>query len=188
MERNSWHPFKSTQAKQEYLAFYDRRAKGWPVAYKEHFVNTSFGQTFVRISGVENQSPLVLLPASVFNSLMWIPNIAALSQQYRTYALDNIYDCGRSVYTRTLETAEDLVAWLDELFAALDLGDQINLLGLSYGSWLAHQYTLRHPQRVRRLVLLAHPTIVSMNADFCRSPYVFFCFAPSVQELRILVI
>jgi pimeloyl-ACP methyl ester carboxylesterase len=166
MEIDSYHPFRSERAKQAYLAHYDERAQEWPVDSETRSIHTSFGQTFVRISGSDNASPLVLLPASVFNSLMWIPNIESLSQKYRTYAIDNIYDCGRSIYTRTLTGAEDLVHWLDELFDALDLGNSINLMGLSYGSWLAHQYVLRFPARVRRLVLLAHPTIVPMNADF----------------------
>lgn len=166
MKVESFHPFRSERAKQEYLTFYDQRAEGWTVASKTRMVSTSFGQTFVRISGLNNTLPLVLLPASVFNSLMWIPNVESLSQKYRCYAIDNIYDCGRSIYTRTLSSSEDLTNWLDELFTALDLDDDINLLGLSSGSWLAHQYTLRFPKRVRKLVLLAHPTIVSMNPAF----------------------
>lgn len=166
MESQSFHPFRSAQAKQQYLAFYDQRAAGWTVTSETKMIDTSFGQTFVRISGVKNSSPLVLLPASVFNSLMWMPNIEALSQNYRTYAVDNIYDCGRSIYTRPLSSAADLVDWLDELFTALDLGDDINLMGLSYGSWLAHQYALRFPRRVRKVIFLAHPTIVSMNPAF----------------------
>jgi pimeloyl-ACP methyl ester carboxylesterase len=166
MESETFHPFRSAQAKQEYLAYYDQRAKGWTVASETKLIDTSFGQTFVRISGLDNLSPLVLLPASVFNSLMWIPNIEALSQEYRTYAIDNIYDCGRSIYTRALSNPEDFVKWLDELFTALELGNGINLMGLSYGSWLVHQYAPRFPQRVRRIVLLAHPTIVPMNKAF----------------------
>ena len=58
-----------------------------------------------------------------------MPNIEALSTQYRTYAVDNIYDCGRSIYTRPLKSPDDFVHWLDELFTALELGDHINLMG-----------------------------------------------------------
>jgi pimeloyl-ACP methyl ester carboxylesterase len=97
---------------------------------------------------------------------MWIPNIEALSQTYRTYAVDNIYDCGRSIYTRALRKPEDFVNWLDELFTELEPDNPIHLVGLSYGSWLAHQYALQFPQRVRKIVLLAHPTIVPMNKEF----------------------
>jgi len=109
MELESFHPFRSEQARQEYLTFYDQRAKGWPVANETKMGDTSFGQTFVRISGPSNTLPLVLFPASVFNSLMLIPNIETLSQKYRTYALDNIYDCGRSIFTRKMSSPDDLV-------------------------------------------------------------------------------
>jgi pimeloyl-ACP methyl ester carboxylesterase len=152
METSSFHPFRSEQAKEEYLTYSDQRANGWTVASEKQLVQTSFGKTFVRISGSINAPPLVLLPASVLNSLMWIPNIEALSQTSRTYAVDNIYDCGRSIYTRALKGPEDFVKWLDELFTALALGNQINLVGLSYGNWLAHQYAVRFPRRVRKIV------------------------------------
>jgi pimeloyl-ACP methyl ester carboxylesterase len=166
METSAYHPFQSAQAKEEYLTHYDRRAKAWPIPSESRLVDTSFGQTFVRISGPGGAPPLVLLPGSVFNSLMWVPNIEALSKQYRTYAVDNIYDCGRSIYTRAPKSPDDFVRWLDELFTALELGDSINLMGLSYGSWLTNLYALRFPQRLAKIVLLAHPAVVSMNVEF----------------------
>jgi len=166
MEISPHHPFRSEQAKEEYLVYYDERAKGWPIPSETGMVDTSFGQTFVRIGGPSDAPPLVLLPGSVFNSLMWIPNIEALSKEYMTYAVDNIYDCGRSIYTREFKTPQDFVQWLDELFTALELGNEIRLMGLSYGSWLTHQYALHHPQRVKKIVLLAHPAIVRANIEF----------------------
>ena len=166
MDITSYHPFKSEKAKEEYLTYYDNRAKGWPIPSETKMVDTSFGQTFVRISGPSDVSPLVLLPGSVFNSLMWIPNIEALSKEYRIYAVDNIYDCGRSIYKRKHTNPQDFVQWLDELFTALELGDNIRLMGLSYGSWLTHQYAIQHSQRLKKIVMLAHPAIVRANMEF----------------------
>jgi pimeloyl-ACP methyl ester carboxylesterase len=166
METSAYHPFRSSQAQDEYLTHYDERAKGWPVKSETRLVSTSFGQTFVRISGPRDSSPLVLLPGSVLNSLMWIPNVRDLSREYCTYAVDNIYDCGRSIYTRAFKTPDDFTQWMDELFTVLELGDQINLLGLSYGSWLINKYALRFPHRLNKIVMLAHPAIVSVNIKF----------------------
>jgi pimeloyl-ACP methyl ester carboxylesterase len=87
-------------------------------------------------------------------SLAWIPQIAALSKDHRTYAVDNIYDNGRSIYTRPIKKPDDFVQWLDELFTALEL-DNINLIGFSYGGWQASLYALSFPQRLNRLVLIA---------------------------------
>jgi len=87
---------------------------------------------------------------------MWMPNIAALSEPYRTFALDSILDVGRSANTRPVKTVDDLVAWLDELFDALGFGASgLRLMGLSHGAWLAANYAQRHPARVGKLVLLA---------------------------------
>jgi hypothetical protein len=98
----SYHPFKSEKAKQTYLTYYDEHAKRWPIPSEEKMVKTSFGQTFVRISGPEDDPPLVLLPGDSENSLTWIPQIEALSADHRTYAVDNIFDWGRSIYTRPM--------------------------------------------------------------------------------------
>jgi pimeloyl-ACP methyl ester carboxylesterase len=155
VEMPAYHPFRSAEAKAEYLADYDMRAERWPVASESRTVATFHGQTFVRISGPGDAPPLVLLPGASGNSLTWMPNIRALSERYQTYAVDNIYDYGRSVYTRPIESPADLVSWLDELFSALELGDSINLVGISYGGWLASVYALRFPNRLNKVVLLA---------------------------------
>lgn len=99
--------------------------------------------------------PLVLLPGASAASLMWLPNIRAFSDDFRTFAVDNIYDYGRSVYTRALRGPEDFVNWMDELFSSLGLEADINLVGFSLGGWLTAQYALRHPDRLAKIVLLA---------------------------------
>ena len=137
------HPFKSAAKKERYLATYEARAQRWPVPSEERYVDTSLGNTFVRISGPDEGSPLVLLPGANGTSLMWEPNIEAFSRNHRVYAVDNIFDLGRSVYTKTFTTPGDFVSWLDELFDALELGDDVRLVGLSYGGWI-----VLRPQRV----------------------------------------
>jgi pimeloyl-ACP methyl ester carboxylesterase len=87
--------------------------------------------------------------------LIWLPNILGLAQQFRVYAVDNIYDVGLSVNTRPVQDADDLTDWLDELFTGLGLRNNINLMGLSFGGWLASQYALRRQDRLRSLVMAA---------------------------------
>lgn len=153
MEIDEYHPFKSHDAKEKYLKMYDRLAKDWPVHSETIMVNTSYGQTFMRISGPKNAPPLVLLPGKGANSLMWIENIEALSKDYRTYAVDTIDDYGRSVYTKTLKDGNDYVKWLDELFTSLKL-QNINLMGLSMGGWITSQYLLNFPDKLNKVILL----------------------------------
>jgi pimeloyl-ACP methyl ester carboxylesterase len=154
-EPSEYHPFRSLPAKTQFLALYETMERDWPVESELRTVGTSHGRTFVRITGPTEAPPLVLLHGAGGSSLHWGPNVEALSQRFRTYAVDVIDDFGRSVYARPIESADEYVRWLDELFDALELGDQVNLMGLSYGGWIASQYVLRHPERVGKVVLLA---------------------------------
>jgi len=96
---------------------------------------------------------------------MWIHNIAALSAHYRTYALDTLGDVGFSVNRRDISKPEDYVNWLDEVFTVLVPEGPVSLMGISYGGWLAGQYALRFPGRVRNVVLLA-PACTVLRTSF----------------------
>jgi pimeloyl-ACP methyl ester carboxylesterase len=181
VEMTPHHPFRSAEAKERYLRHYGSREKKWPVVSESRMVDTSYGKTFVRISGPVDAPPLVLLPGANATSLLWAPNIEAFSRRFRAYAVDNIYDFGRSVYTKHVETPDDFVNWLNELFRALDLEDDINLMGLSYGGWITSQYALRHPERLEKVVLLAPAaTVLPFQPEFlmrgilCLLPHRYF--------------
>ena len=151
---SSFHPFRSAEAKAEYYDLYMKRAEKWSVASETRLIDTPSGQTFVRVSGSVTAPPLILLPGSKGTSLTWIPNIANLSAHYRTYALDSIYDFGLSVSHRNIKKPNDLITWLHEVLTVIAPDGSVNLLGLSYGGWLASQYTLRFPHRINKVVLL----------------------------------
>lgn len=167
MKKTEYHPFTSLESKTEFLKLYDNAAKAWPVQSESKMVNTSYGNTYVRINGPVGAPPLVLLHGMNSNSLMWLPNIEDLSKNYRTYAIDDIYGNGRSIYTKTITESTDFVNWLDELFDALQLDDKINLIGMSYGGWQASQYALNKPKRINKLILLAPAaTVLKTSLEF----------------------
>ena len=195
MELSADYPFRSAQAKEEYLAIYDRQAKQWPLESESRTLATSYGQTFARISGPENAPSLVLLAGRYGNSLMWIPHIEAFSANHRTYAVDCVFDLGRSVPRRRLKASSDFAYWLDELFTALGLGNQICILGASFGGWQAALYALRFPNRLSKMVLIAPaatvlPTplefyvrsvIALLHPNFFRS-HLYWLFEDSVRQ------
>lgn len=177
-----YHPFISEEAKQQYLAFYDEHAEDWPVDSESLMVPTSFGQTFVRVSGPEDGHPLVLLSGDSDNSLAWIPQIESLSKDYRVFAVDNIYDNGRSIYSRPIENPEDYVQWLDELFIELGL-ENINLVGYSYGGWQATMYALDHQERLNKLVLISSVGIISPRIEVLVRSIIYYSFpTPSMVK------
>ena len=162
-----FHPFKSQDAKEMYLKLYNETAKLWPVPSEVKMIDTSYGKTFVRISGPVDAPPLVLLHGMGSNSLMWMQNIGTLSKDYRTYAVDDIYGNGKSIYTKSIKDSNDFVNWLDELFNVLELGNNINLMGMSYGGWQAGLYALKFPNRLNKIILLAPAaTVLPVSSAF----------------------
>jgi pimeloyl-ACP methyl ester carboxylesterase len=162
IERSDHHPFRTQEGRDRYFAALDARARRWPQPSETRTVETSWARTFVRVNGPIDGPPLLLLHGSATNSLSWEPNVAALSASFRTYAVDNPWDIGRSVYKRDATRSDDYLAWLDELLDALQITTPIALAGMSYGAWLSSLYALRRPGRVRKLVLLS-PALTVRN-------------------------
>ena len=111
--------------------------------------------------GSEENPPLILLPGDTENSLSWMPQIKVFSKYYRTYALDHIYDNGRSIYSRPLKEPNDFINWLHEVFNSLDLKNNINLLGFSYGGWQTCIYARAHPERLNKIILISPSATVA---------------------------
>jgi pimeloyl-ACP methyl ester carboxylesterase len=169
IEMTEYYPFKSAEAKKQCLTLYKEYEKAnWPPESESRYVDTSYGKTFVWITGPKDAPPLVLLHGQGVNSLVnWSSNIKELSKEFRTYAVDTIGDYGLSTCTKPIKKPDDYVQWLDELFTGLGLEDSINLMGHSYGGWLLSQYTLRFQNRLNKLVLIAPGgTIVPINPQF----------------------
>lgn len=192
MER--YHPFRSQAAKEIYLAHYDAWAKQWPEPSETKFVETSFGKTFVRIcppSSVNRElPPLVLLPGDGETSLAWIQMLrAGLATDLRIFAVDHIYDNGRSVFCRCPTKPTDFVLWLDELvtaFLAMENNrfTKLNLMGHSYGGWQMALYSAAHPERVNKLALLAPIGVIRPRLQVLIRGmlYYFFPARPIVRQ------
>ncbi len=169
MQMTDHHPFRSQKSKELYFEMYDKREQVWPVPFESRMVETAYGLTYVRISGPSEAPPLVLLPGANITSLQWIPNIEALSTTYRTYAVDNIYDFGRSVYTQKFKVPDDFVHWLDEVLVSLGLENNIHIGGYSYGGWITSQYALSYPNKLEKIILMAPAaTIIQLGPGFLK--------------------
>jgi pimeloyl-ACP methyl ester carboxylesterase len=98
----------------------------------------------------------VLIHAAGVNGTMWGPNIAALSRQYRIYALDTIDDLGKSILDDLKlypKSAQDYCRWLIDVFDGLRI-NQAYVVGASMGGWITHGATIFSPERIKKIVLL----------------------------------
>ncbi len=102
---------------------------------------------------------------------MWRPVIEALSATYRCYCVDTIIEGNKSIAARRSLGKTKLVAWLRQVFAALDI-EQARVVGLSYGGWLAANLAVQSPEIVNRLVLLCPAaTFAPITLEFYRGVF-----------------
>ena len=73
-----------------------------------------------------------------------------------------------------------LASWLDQVLDGLGLNSGVNLVGLSYGGWLASQYSLRFHQRLKKIVLIAPAGISPFPLKF-----IVFAIFLSLFQFRI---
>lgn len=165
--------FKTPEGQAHYFAAYEATLALWSVPLDSFDISTRFGSTHVHVCGPQAAPPLVLLPGQAISSTMWYPNIVALSQKYRVYALDIIGDVGKSVRTEPLLSPADFDSWLGDVFAELDLA-QAHVAGLSYGGFLAIRAALSAPERVNKLILLAPASLLRIRLRFYLRLVAFF--------------
>jgi 2-hydroxy-6-oxonona-2,4-dienedioate hydrolase len=112
---------------------------------------TVFGQ---KIHYVEAGSgPVVVLLHGLGGSTAnWAFNVAALAQNFRVVVPDQI-GFGRSDKPFINYRIATYVDFLDKFLTELKI-ERASLVGNSMGGWVAAAYTLKHPARVERLVLV----------------------------------
>ena len=145
--------YKGPEGKAKCLAVYDAALAHWPVPYEQLDLPTHLGSTHIIASGPQDAPPLVLLHGNWATGTMWSSVIADLCRDFRTYALDQIDDVGKSIPAQLPASRSDYAEWMADVFDQLGL-HQANVAGLSYGGFLAVNFALVAPERVKRLVLL----------------------------------
>jgi len=146
--------FKTPEGEAAYLAAYDAALKLWPVPYEEIEISSRFGMTHIVTSGPQDAPPLLLLHGFMNTLMMWLPNIADFSKEYRVYAIDIMGHPSKSIPDEPIRDAADFTAWLSATLNGLNL-DRFSLAGISFGGWLALNFAMTAPERVGKLVLLS---------------------------------
>jgi pimeloyl-ACP methyl ester carboxylesterase len=146
--------FKSPESKALYFAAYEEMLKRWPIAFEELYIPTRFGDTHVIASGPVEAPSLVLFHSAGSGAVQWFRNVGPLSQRYRTYSVDVIGEVNKSITTRKITKRQEFVDWMQDLLNGLHLS-QADLIGNSFGGFLAFNTALYLPERVRKVVLIS---------------------------------
>ena len=151
---DSVYTLPEAQAKHEEI--YSAKLAAWPVPYEEIYVDTSYGKMHVIVSWPEDAPPALLLNASGMSAWSWLYNVGELNKHYRTYAVDTLGEAGKSVLTdlnHIPASGKDHADMHVEITDALGIPDAY-VVGASYGGYLATNYALYYPERVKKLALL----------------------------------
>src|SRR5689334_19825809 len=96
--------------------------------------------------------PLLLIPGLGASRLGWWKQIEPLSRSFRLLLFDN-RDAGDSEHARAPYSISDLGDDAAEFIRKLNLAPA-NVMGWSMGTFIAQELVLRHPDLVRRLILV----------------------------------
>lgn len=99
--------------------------------------------------------PMIFLHGAAGHLGQWTPQLEFFSERTRAVALDFRGHGGSSKPEWPAYNAEEFATDLELLLDALGINQPVVLVGHSYGGAAATLFALRHPGRVRGLVLLA---------------------------------
>jgi pimeloyl-ACP methyl ester carboxylesterase len=154
--------YKTDEGKRQVMSFYENLLDQWPKPFSQHILKTNYGDTFIIESGANNTESVLLLHGSGSNSAMWIADVKELSKYYHVFAIDIIGECGKSSEKRPSFKSNSYSDWLSELIDKLGL-NEVSLVGCSLGGWIAMDFAIKYPEKIKKLVLMATAGVVQVK-------------------------
>lgn len=128
------------------------------------FITLTDGVTHYFLDGPQDGPVVVLMHGFSVASYTWERNVPALTEAgFRVLSYD-LFGRGYSDRPEGPYDMDLFVRQLDELLAALEIDQPVDLVGISMGGYISSAYANRYPERVRRMVLLA-PQSIAIGAD-----------------------
>lgn len=179
--------YPSADVEAAMLEGYASRIAGWSLPVESRYVGTRYGVAHVAVVGPAEAPPLVLLHAMGVTSTMWRANVEALSRHRRLYCVDFIGDVGRSRLAEGAHPPDgpSAAAWVAEVMERLGL-EQADVVGSSFGGWVALNLAAHQPERVRRVALLGPMGIAPVTGEVVQRVMALLLF-PTPEKKREVV-
>lgn len=139
---------------QSLVALYDATLKRLKTPYQALWVGTSFGKTHVISAGAEDAHPVLVLHGSASSAAGCWSLINGLSSKYRVYAPDAPRHLGKTEPFRLSTKNNDYRKWLEDVLNHLEI-KHTNVVGFSFGGWMACKLAMHAPERIDKIVLLS---------------------------------
>jgi pimeloyl-ACP methyl ester carboxylesterase len=155
--------FKDEASRARILAWHGRFRSALPVATESREVSTSSGPAHVLVAGPAEAPSLVVLHGAMASSAHVLGELGPLLGRVRAYAVDVVGQSVKGADTRLSVASDDYGRWLAEVLDGLGLA-RANVLGVSWGGFVATRLAVVAPERVERLVLFVPAGIVKTPA------------------------
>lgn len=155
--------FKTEESRDIIRTRYAQILSAFP--FKQRYIKTTFGSTFVLEAGSADHPALILLHGSCSNSAFWFIEMSALSSRFHVLAVDILGEAGNSEENRLDLNGNGYADWLREVLAACAVKKAI-VMGNSLGSWMALKFATQYPDCAARLILIAPSGLSGQNAAF----------------------
>jgi pimeloyl-ACP methyl ester carboxylesterase len=114
------------------------------------FIKTEDFELFYERKGTGE--PLVLIPGFAAGAWTWFRQIEELAEDFRVITFDprgiSRSKTSRETIVSLRKIADDVAALLDELKI-----ERANVLGVSFGGFVAQEFALAYPERLKKLIL-----------------------------------
>ena len=154
--------YKSDEGKKQVLSYYETLLEQWHQPFRQINLETKFGATFIIESGKKESPAVLFLHGSGSNSAMWLADAMILSETYHVFAIDIIGECGKSSENRPEFKNGNYSGWISEIIEKLAL-NRISIIACSLGGWIALDFSIKHPERIEKLVLMATAGITQVK-------------------------
>lgn len=119
------------------------------------FITLPQGVTHYQLDGPLEGPLVVLVHGFSVAAYGWDHNVPALAQAgFRVLTYD-LYGRGYSDRPAGPYTLDFFTTQLDDLLTALGVDRPVDVIGVSMGGYIAADFAARHPERIRKVVLLA---------------------------------
>lgn len=163
--KENFKVFKTEEGRRKILSYYSKLLGEVGFTYRERYVDTAFGKTYVLESGNPDKPPVVLIHGSCSNSAAWFRDIPVLAEHYHVYSVDVVGDAGSSEENRLDQFTNEFTDWLKGVFDGLGI-EKAFLMGNSLGGWISLKFAAAYPDRVAKLALIAPAGIAPTKGSF----------------------
>ena len=182
--------FKSKEARERMEDWYQRFKERIDGTTNSIEVSTSNGANHVLMVGDSSNPPLVCLHAMMTSSAHLASEFGALLDRFYLILPDLPGQSVRGLPLRLSYKDGSHAKWLLEILDELDL-QQVPLLGVSLGGFVARQFASSFPERISSLILVVPAGIAqgSLVKGFTKMalPMILYKIRPTEKRLRKLV-